>query len=895
MKLFMPRLRPSLVIRPQLIAKLNRGLHRKLTLISAPAGFGKTTLVSEWISAGERPAAWLSLDENDAEPVRFLTYFLAALQCVVPEIGKAVWKGLQSPQPPPVASMLTNLLNEIATIPQNILLVLDDYHRVDAPAVDEALTFLLEHLPPQLHLVITTREDPLLPLSRLRVRNMLTELRAADLRFTEEETAVFLNKVTGLEFSVSEIAALEKRTEGWIAGLQLAALSMQGRSDVHGFIEAFAGNDRYIVDYLVDEVLDRQPEHIRRFLLQTAVLSRLSGPLCAAVCYGDDVIPPGEECDYVLAMLERSNLFLIPLDDKRHWYRYHHLFGDVLQAHLMKEQPEIIATLHQRASAWYERNGFTADAVNHAFIAKDLARAARIIELAWAEMDGKRQSTMWLDWAQTLPDELLRTRPVLSVGCAWAYLDTGNLEAAMTRLRDAEQCLENPANMVVADEAEFQVLPGAIAAARTYHALALGDMAGTIKYAQQALKQFPEEAHLRRGTPAALLGLASWASGDLAAAVHSFAKAMDSYRKAGNILYVITGAYVLADMKMVQGQLREAAKIYKESVQLAEAHGEPVLRGAADLYTGLCELALERNDLEAAHKYLQLSKELGEAAPLPRWRYRWYLAQSRIKAAAGNLEAALEALDEAERHYVRGPVPDVRTTAAMKARLWVAQGRLAEAQRWLNEQGLSTDANLNYLREFDHMTVARLYVAQYRHNRDSLQGVIPFLERLLATAVAGGRNGSVIEILVQQAMAYAARDSIAEALVPLAQALTLAEPEGYVRIFVDNGPPMAKLLQRMPAESGRVKEYIRVLLAALGVPQNMHQSAVSAQPLLEPLSERELEVLQLVAAGLSNREIAERLFLALSTIKGHNRVIYDKLQVSRRTEAVVRARELGLL
>lgn len=559
-KLYVPRLRPSLVPRPHLIAKLNRGLHRKLTLISAPAGFGKTTLVSEWIAAGERPFAWLSLDERDNDLTRFLTYLIAALQTHTPALGKKALALLESPEPPPAESVLTTLLNEIAAIPDELALVLDDYHILDAaPPIDQALTFLLEHLPPQMHLVITTREDPPLPLSRLRVRGLLTELRVADLRFTEVETAVFLNKVTGLEFSTNEIAALEKRTEGWIAGLQLAAISMQGRADVPGFIKAFAGDDRYIVDYLVDEVLRRQPEPIRRFLLQTSILNRLNGSLCEAVTHQ-------AEGNTLLETLERSNLFVIPLDDKRQWYRYHHLFGDVLQAHLMKEQPERIAMLHQRASQWYEDNELTADTVHHAFAAADFERAARIIELAWGEMDRNRQAAEWLGWAKKLPDDLVRARPVLSVGYAWAFLDTGEMEAAEIWLRQAEHCLATTTDFIVADEAEFQYLPGNIASARTYHALALGDMAGTIEYAHQALDFFPEEEYLRRGTPAALLGLAAWASGDLAEAIHAFTEAMTDYQKAGNTLFVITGAYVLADMNVAQGHLREAIKVCQEAV-----------------------------------------------------------------------------------------------------------------------------------------------------------------------------------------------------------------------------------------------------------------------------------------------------------------------------------------
>ena len=399
-KLYIPLPRPNVVLRPRLIERLNEGLHRKLTLISAPAGFGKTTLVSAWVAGCERPVAWLSLDEGDNDPTRFLTYLVAALQTIAPNIGEGVLGVLQSPQPPPTESILTALLNEITTLPDNFVLVLDDYHVIDAKPVDDALTFLLEHLPPQMHLVITTREDPQLPLARLRARGQLTELRAADLRFTPAEAAAFLNQVMGLNLSAEDIAALEDRTEGWIAGLQLAALSMQGREDVPGFIRAFAGDHRYIVDYLVEEVLQRQPERVRSFLLQTSILDRLNGPLC-------DAVTGQEEGNARLEALERGNFFVVPLDDKRHWYRYHHLFADVLSAHLLAEQPDQVATLHRRASAWYEQHGSAADAIRHALAAEDFERAADLVELAVPAMRRSRQEATVLGWLKALPDELV--------------------------------------------------------------------------------------------------------------------------------------------------------------------------------------------------------------------------------------------------------------------------------------------------------------------------------------------------------------------------------------------------------------------------------------------------------------------------------------------------------
>ena len=434
-KLYIPPPRPKVVLRPRLVERLDEGLHHKLTLISAPAGFGKTTLVSEWVASCERATAWLSLDEGDNDLARFLAYLVAALQTIMADMGEGVLAVLQSPQPPPIESMLTALLNEITATPDDFILVLDDYHVMDAQPVDHALTFLLEHLPPQMHLVIATREDPQLPLARLRARGQLTELRAADLRFTPSEAAEFLNRVMGLNLSADDIAALETRTEGWITGLQMAALSMQGRSDTASFIQAFTGSHRFVLDYLVEEVLQRQPEHMRSFLLQTAVLDRLNGSLC-------DAVTGREDGRGMLETLERGNLFVIPLDDRRQWYRYHHLFADVLQTRLMEEWPDQVSALHRRASVWYEQNGLPSDAIRHALAAEDFERAADLIELAGPVVEESSQTATWLGWVRALPDELVRARPVLSVWYAYALLGRGEMEAAEARLTDAERWLE---------------------------------------------------------------------------------------------------------------------------------------------------------------------------------------------------------------------------------------------------------------------------------------------------------------------------------------------------------------------------------------------------------------------------------------------------------------------
>ncbi len=916
-KLYIPPLRPHVVIRSRLLERLNEGLHRKLTLIAAPAGFGKTTLVSAWVAGCDRQVAWLSLEEGENDPTLFLTYLVAALQTIAPTIGEGVLGVLQSPQPPPTEAILTALLNEITTLPGHFVLVLDDYHVIDAQAVDMAFTYLVEHLPPQMHLVIATREDPQLPLARLRARSHLTELRAADLRFTASEASAFLSQVMGLSLSAEDIAALEDHTEGWIAGLQLAALSMQGHQDVSGFIRAFAGDHRYIVDYLVAEVLQRQPAPVRSFLLQTSILDRLNGPLC-------DAVTGQEEGNARLEALERGNFFVVPLDDKRHWYRYHHLFAEVLSAHLMAEQPDQVATLHRRASAWYEQHGSVADAIRHALAAEDFGRAADLVELAVPAMRRNRQEATVLGWLKALPDELVRARPVLSVHYAGTLLLNGELEGVLARLRDAEQWLDtktdmgelalaSSAEMVVVDEEEFRGLPGSIAIYRAAIALALGDVADTMKYARRVLDLVPEDDHLRRGSAAGFLGLAYWTRGDLEAAHRSYAECMARVQRAGHISDAIGCSIALADIRISQGRLREAMSTYERGLQLATEQSALLLRGAADMHVGMSELHLERDDLDAATQHLLRSKELGELAGLRQNRYRWRVAMARIRKAEGDLAGALDLLQEAERLYVSDFFPYVHPVAASVSRVWVAQGRVGEAFDWARELGLSVSDDLSYLREFEHITLARVLLARSKSDRTehSMLEAMELLERLLQAAEEGERTGSIIEILMLQALAHQMQGDISAALVPLERALMLAEPEGYVRIFVDEGPPMAVLLAKLHEHSQKRPRaalmnvplaYIERLLALLrgervqeGPSPAAPSAPAPAQSLLDPLTERELEVLRLIAAGLSNRAIAARLVLALSTVKSYVNTIYGKLQVQSRTQAVARARALHLL
>ena len=876
-----------LVARPRLSERLSRGAESALTLVSAPAGFGKTTLLAEWLAAAPadgRSVAWLSLDQRDNDPASFWTYLVAALK-TAPGTGAGALSLLQPPEPPSEAGLVT-LLNDLDAISNDVVLVLDDYHVIDARDVQDGMAFLLEHLPPQIHLVIAGRTDPALPLARLRGRGELTEIRAADLRFTPGEAAAYLNGVMGLVLTAADVAALEGRTEGWIAALQLAALSMQGREDVTAFIDGFAGDDRYIVDFLAEEVLQRQPEHVQHFLLQTSILDRLSGPLCDAVT-GQD----GGKAK--LAALERGNLFLVPLDDRRRWYRYHQLFADVLHARLLDEQPDDAPDLHRRASAWYEQNDEPSEAIRHALAAQDFERAADLTELAIPAMRRSRQETAILGWLELLPDEVVRVRPVLSVGFAGALLAGGEYEGVEARLRDAERWLDAPAaEMVVVDDEEFRRLPAEIELYRAAQALVRDDGPGTVRHARRALELSPADEHLGRASAAALMGLAFWASGDLEAGYSGYAECMAGLRRAGHIADTFGCAIALADIRRTQGRLGEAMRTYEQALQRASEQGGPVLRGAADMYVGMSEIHRERDDLPAATQQLLRSQDLGEHLGLPQNRYRWRVAMARIREAEGDLGGALDLLNEAERLYVGDFFPNVRPVPALRARVRVAQGELGEALGWARERGLSVADDLSYLREFEHITLARVLLARYTAERAerSSQEATRLLERLLRAAEEGQRTGSVIEILVLQALAHQARDDIPAALAPLRRAVTLAEPEGYVRIFADEGPPMASLL-RAAAKQGITPSYVRRLLAAINKTED---STPASQGLIEPLSERELDVLRLLGTDLGGPDIARELVVSLNTVRTHTKNIYAKLGVNNRRAAVRRAKELDL-
>jgi LuxR family maltose regulon positive regulatory protein len=886
-KLYIPLLRSGIVLRPRLIERLNEGLAKgtKLTLISAAAGFGKTTLVSEWIASCGRPVAWLSLDKGDHDLVRFISSLIAAIRTIKEGFGEGLLTVLQSPQPPQAEEILTVLLNEISMITECFLLMLDDYHTVDSQSVDQFLAFFAEHQPPQMHLVIASREDPPLPLARLRARGQLTELRAADLRFTPTEAADFLNRVMGLNLSEADIAALEVRTEGWIAGLQLAAISMQGQADPAIFIQYFCGSHRFVLDYLLEEVLESQPGEIQDFLLHTSILERLCGPLCEAVLgtspgYGQST----------LEALEHANLFLVPLDNERRWYRYHHLFGELLRQRL--GNPQELPHYHLRASAWYEASNDLVGAFNHALAASDFERAARLAEAAWQGMERSFQTKAWVGWVEKLPWAVICARPRLCVQLGWAYSDAGDLESSEVHLKNAERTLAG-----ALDQSEQKSLLGNIALIRASNAQNQGDLAETVKYAELSLQLIPEDDMYLRASAIITLEFTHWTTGDLEASLRGMYAWIADMKKLGNHAFAIASTFAVADMQVILGRLREAEKSLQQAIQQAAALGQEAESVTTHHHLGLALLAHERGEDKVTAEHLQRAAELGKSSTLVDWPYRWNLAQARFKESIDEWNAALEFIDEARRVYVKNPIPMLQPVEARKARVYLKQGRLDKAQVWMRERNISIEDEVRYLDEYNHLTLVRVRLAE-----GSFAGVNDLLERLLALAETQKRTGSVIEILLTQALVHQAQGDHPQALAALERALSLSEPEGYLRIFVDEGESMQSLISdfrlTIATRAHPLLGYVDRILDFFPKSTEITTQSKTVNPkseMVEPLTERELEILRLIAAGHSNAEIGQRLYLALSTVKGHNLRIFNKLQVENRTEAVARARELSLL
>jgi LuxR family maltose regulon positive regulatory protein len=866
------------VSRPRLIERLDAGLDHKLTLLSAPAGSGKTTLLGEWLARFRDRAAWLSLDEGDNAEASFWTYLAAALQTVEADLGQDALRLLEAPQPPAAQVILTALLNEITTCPHQIILVLDDYHHISEPAIHQGLTFLLAHQPPNLHLVIATRADPPLPTYRLRARGQLTELRAADLRFTAGEAAAFLNAVMGLDLAREEVKALEARTEGWIVGLQLAALSLQGRADAREFIAAFRGGHHYVLEYLTHEVVRRQPEAVQRFLVQTSILDRLCGPLCDALTGQSDGAA-------TLAALHRQNLFLLALDDEHRWYRYHHLFADLL-GNLLRERwsAEQIRDLHLRAADWYERNGLTAGAVRHALAAPDYDRTARLIEQNSLAMVTRGELATLLRWIEALPRDVAHSRPWLCVHQAWPLTLAGQAAAAGPLLRQ----IESQVPLQGATPEDREIL-GHVAAMRAMAAMMANDMPRAVDLAHRAGELLPPDNLIPRNIIPSVLGIAHYAGGELAQAGQALAEELHFGRAAGSLWTIVRTFCDLADLEIVRARLHRAADLCHQALREAEVRGARRFGVVGYALVKLAEIRYGQNDLVAAHDHALEGLRLMQGWQQPYEMVIGYTALAAILQARGDA-GALEALENAETIRAAHPHYHRLDTFVRRCRVrlsLVAEGPEAAAHHAAGVRLGETGPPL--YREGEQVLLARLLVA-----RRAWDEARPRLARLAAEAEAGGRFGHLIEILALQALAHQAGGDTGRALAALERALTLGETVGYARPFVELGAPLVPLLQQAAAR-GTTPDHLRGLLAALGAGAPAAPSPSGRPALVEPLTGRELQVLQLIAGGHTNQEIADALVISLNTVKKHASNVYGKLGVDSRTQATLRAQELGLL
>ncbi len=893
-KMFVPPVRPKRVIRPRLFEQMDSGLNKALIMVSAPAGYGKTTLVSSWLHDSGVPSTWISLDEADNDPIRFLQYLVTALQKVHPALQIDVLGFVRGMDPFSIEPLLNTCINEIATGGIPFVLVLDDFHAIHAQPVLGIVSYLLEHVPPQMHIALLTRTDPPLPIAHLRARNQLAEIRAEHLRFTRQETSYFLNEACGLDLFNEEISALEARTEGWIAGLQLAAISMQGSNDIHRFVTTFTGSHSYIMDYLTEEVLRRQPEKVSEFLLQTSVLRHMCGALCEAVVHSKATEPI--RAQVMLENLERMNLFLVPLDNERRWYRYHHLFGELLNRRLELLHPGLAAELHHRASTWYEQNGLIPEAIQHAIAAGNRERVTQLIEQNGVLLLIRGEVTTLLGWIEVV-EPTSQDHPWLYIMKAWAYALTGNFDHVSGMLQVAEELISP-----LEDAPEVRIMKGTIAAARAYMANVLGKFGTAMTHARQALEYLPDSGLIPRSlrtVAISLLGDASSMSGNLEEAWQAYLEAEPIAQAAGDINLIIVLNSNLANILEEQGALHQAARIYSKTLEMATlpGGGKPVITGR--IYAELSQVYYEWNQLSEASQYVDVSLSLCRQWGNMDLQAVNHVMRAKLEFVYHRPEKALEAMQAAEelvRNFNLGP-RYAKWVEYNLARMWISEGNHARAFEYLQKFGINAAENsmpvnlpgaeITYLNEPGYLVLLRLLLADGKHDE-----ALRLSQRLLQLAEKTKRTGRMIEVLALQALAYRGKKEGERALQVLERALSHAQSEGYVRVFLDEGEPMARLLFQAKSTlpySG----YIHELLAALG--GDTGTVLLPANLLVEPLTSRELEVLKLIEVGCSNQEVADLLVISLPTVKRHISNIYSKLGAKNRTQAVSLGRELRLL
>ena len=915
-KLYIPLPRPNIISRPRLVNRLASGLDCKLTLISAPAGFGKSTLLSECAKTCHRPIAWITLDHGDNDPSRFLSYLVAALQRVEAEVGESAMLALQSPQPPALDSLITGLINEIVEIPSPSVLVLDDYHVITNQDVQNAVFFLIEHLPPNLHMIIASRSDPPWPLARLRARGDMLELRVNDLRFTAEEATTFLNDIMGLNLSPDDIVELESRTEGWIAGLQMAALSMTGHQDVSNFVKSFSGSHRFILDYLVEEVLEIQSPELQDFLFKTAILGRMNASLCLAILgdsqvgelevFADDSVDALQQIltspQEILEYLDSANLFVISLDEERCWYRYHHLFADLLRSRLVETHSEQVGQLHRRASEWFEEQGLVAEAVNHAIAADDFDRTAQLVSGHALSMVFHGELKTILEWLDALPAEVVNTRPWLCAAHAWGVVSVGQVEETEQMLQKAESAMAEVDEM---HPGEDKRLLGHIYAIQTYVSWLTGDITSAIEYAQKSLDHLPEWDLLVRAWSSSLLGSMLRTAGDLSAVSDVYSQSVAMSLKAGDYNFAIDTLWERGVLEHRQGKLHQVMRTCQEALQLEEDYirlGGRRLPATGYTYARMSLIYTEWSELEAAVHYALQGVDLCRRWGLADAIIHSYISLAIALQTSGDSQGALEATREAKQIAIDISPWYMAIVAVCEANIRLDSGDLDAAARWAEESDLNMEGELDFQHMEEYVLLSKVLITQER-----LDEAKQFISRLIEIVESVGAIGYQIKLLVYQSLLLYAKGKGDAALDVLERAVRLGEEEGYVQSIIGAGKRVGELLSKLSFRSTPIiQDYLRRLISASEAEDSVHPPRSEGggvimpagdhpTALVDPLSERELQVLRLLATNLTSTEIAEELYISPSTVRSHIKNIYSKLDVHRRYDAVERARKLKLI